>query len=81
MGIPQITRVEIDRLATEWCKAKHVVVMLDEVSKQFTLDVSNLVLRDFVQSMADQVAAKKAAATGTPAPTPVKKSSLVLTDL
>lgn len=84
MGFPTIGRNELDKLATEWCKSKHVVVMIDEVSRQFALDVANLVLKNFVLSMAENVAAKKAAAAGNPLPEAakiVKKSSLILTDL
>jgi hypothetical protein len=44
----KITRTEVDRLATEWCKAKHVVVMLDDVSKNFAMDVANKVLQSFI---------------------------------
>jgi hypothetical protein len=79
-GIPQIDRKEIDKLASEWCKAKHVVVMLDDVAKQFACDCSNIVLKNYLESVLERVAAKKAAA-GAPAPAPVKKSSLVLTDM
>ena len=78
-GIPQIDRKEIDKLASEWCKAKHVVVMLDDVAKQFAYDCSNIVLKNYLESVLERVAAKKAA--GAPAPAPVKKSSLVLTDM
>ena len=76
-GIPQIDRKEIDKLASEWCKAKHVVVMLDDVAKQFACDCSNIVLKNYLESVLERVAAKKAAG----APAPVKKSSLVLTDM
>jgi hypothetical protein len=81
----EITRTEVDRLALEWCKAKHVVVMLDDVARNFARDIANKVLRDFVQSIAEIQAAKKAAATGEPAPaaapaaTPTKPS-IILTD-
>lgn len=81
----EITRAEVDRLALEWCKAKHIVVMVDDVARQFAQAVANKVLRDFVLSIAEIQAAKKAAAKGEPAPTatpaPAAKSSLVLTDL
>jgi len=83
-GIPTVERKEIDMLATEWCKAKHVVVMIDEVSRQFALDAANLILKNFVLSMAEAVAARKAAAAGNPPPEAakiVKKSSLILTDM
>jgi len=85
MAMPVITRAEIDSLATQWCKAKHVVVIIDDVSKQFALDAVNLVLKNFVIQLAEQVEAKKAAAkavaNGEVPVVPVKKSSLVLTDL
>lgn len=88
MGITnkyEITRAEVDRLSLEWCKAKHVVVMIDDVGRNFAMDVANKVLRDFVLSIAEIQAAKKAAAKGEPAPATaavpeVKKSSIVLTD-
>jgi hypothetical protein len=80
----EITKAEVQRLATEWQKAKHVVVMIDDIGIQFAMDVANKVLRDFVQSIAEIQAAKKAAAKGEPAPAAapaeVKKSSIVLTD-
>jgi hypothetical protein len=81
----EIARAEVDRLALEWCKAKHVVVMLDDVSRNFAMDVANKVLRDFVLSIAEIQAAKKAA-KGEPARAAnvvpeVPKSSLVLTDM
>lgn len=81
----EITRAEVDRLALEWCKAKHVVVMIDDVSRNFAMDVANKVLRDFVLSIAEIQAAKKAA-KGEPARAAnvvpeVPKSSLVLTDM
>lgn len=81
----EITRAEVDRLALEWCKAKHVIVMLDDTARQFAQAVANKVLRDFVLSIAEIQAAKKAAAKGEPAPAAapapeVKKSSIVLTD-
>jgi len=74
MPIPTISREEVDKLATVWCKSKGVIVMLDDVSRQFTVDVCNKALADFVQQAADKVAAKKAAPP-TPAP-----SRIVLTD-
>jgi len=85
MGMPRIERAEIDKLATEWCKAKHVVIMIDEVSRQFACDVANLVLKNFVDSMAEAVAARKAAAVGNPSPETAKivkkpTSSIILTD-
>jgi hypothetical protein len=87
-GIPTVARAEIDRLATEWCKAKHVVVMLDDVAKQFATDVANLILKNYLEDVMQRVAAKKAAATGASVPTPdaapappKAKSSLVLTDM
>jgi len=81
----EITKAEVQRLASEWQKAKHVVVMLDDVAIQFATAVANKVLRDFVLSIAEIQAAKKAAAKGEPAPTTApapeeKKSSIVLTD-
>ena len=83
----EITRAEVDRLALEWCKAKHVVVMIDDVGRNFAKDVADKVLRDFVLSIAENRAAKKAAATGEPAQTAavvatpeVKKPSIILTD-
>jgi hypothetical protein len=81
----EIARAEVDRLALEWCKAKHVVVMIDDVSRNFAMDVANKVLRDFVLSIAEIQAAKKAA-KGEPARAAnvvpeVPKSSLVLTDM
>lgn len=79
----QITKAEVDRLATEWCKSKHVVVIIDDVAKSFALDLCNKVLGDFIQDMVEKQAAKKAKASGQPAPPPapeVKKSSIVLTD-
>ena len=88
MGITkyEITRAEVDRLATQWCRSKNIVVILDDIAKQFACDVSNKVLRDFVLSIAESQAAKKAAVKGEPAPTTApapetKKSSLVLTDI
>jgi hypothetical protein len=83
-GIPTVARAEVDRLATEWCKAKHVVVMLDDVAKQFATDVANLILKNYLEDVMQRVAAKKA--TGTPsatvAPAPMKTTStLVLTDI
>ena len=89
----KITRAEVDRLALEWCKAKHVVVMLDDVSRNFAMDIANKVLESFVQSIQEIQAAKKSAAKGEPAPANLPaataidgsgtpgKSSLVLTDL
>jgi hypothetical protein len=82
----QITRAEVDRLALEWCKAKHIVVMIDDVGRNFAMDVANKVLNSFIQDIAERAAAKKAAAKGEPAPAAavaepeVKKSSIVLTD-
>jgi hypothetical protein len=81
--IYKIERAEIDKLSLEWCKAKHVVVMIDEVSRQFATDVANLVLKNFIDDIATRVAAKKVA-KGEIVPTPepeIKKSSLVLTDI
>ncbi len=84
-GLPVIDRKEIDGLASQWQKAKHVVVMLDDVAKQFACDACNLVLKNFVQQLAEQLAAKKAAAAGekpaAPAAPAVAKPSLVLTDM
>lgn len=84
-NLPTVDRKEIDRLATEWCKSKHVVVMLDDVAKAFATDVANIVLRSYLESVLLKQAQKKAAAEGKPAPAavvaaPAKKSSLVLTD-
>ena len=79
-----ITKAEVQRLASEWQKAKHIVVILDDVAIQFGVDLANKVLQDFVQSIAEIQAAKKAKVAGQPAPTPVsevKKSSIVLTDI
>jgi hypothetical protein len=76
----KITKAEVARLALEWQKAKHVVVMIDDVSIQFATDVANKVLQDFVTSIAEIQAAKKAA-TGQPVPPPQIKPSLLLTDL
>ena len=77
----KITLSEVSRLATEWCKAKHIVVILDDVAKQFATDVANKALSDFIATLREQVAAKKAAKAGAAsvAPAPVK-SSIVLTD-
>jgi UDP-glucose 4-epimerase len=87
MGVQyKITRAEVDSLATQWCQAKHIVVMLDDVSKNFAMDVANKVLQSFIQDIADRAAAKKAAAKGEPAQAAaaaapeVKKSSIILTD-
>jgi hypothetical protein len=78
----KITKAEVQRLSVEWQKAKHVVVMIDDVSIQFATDVANKVLQDFVQSIAEIQAAKNRAVSTGPVPPPeVKKSSLVLTDL
>ena len=79
--LPVITRAEIDSLATQWQKAKHIVVILADVAKQFALDAANLVLKNFVEQLAEQVAAKKAAAKGEAPVAAPKKSSLVLTDI
>lgn len=81
----KITRAEVDILATEWQKAKHVVVILDDVSKNFAMDVANKVLQSFIQDIAERAAAKKAAAKGEPAQAAVaapevKKPSIILTD-
>lgn len=82
----EISSAEVDRLATAWCKSKNIIVILDDVAKQFARDIANKVLRDFVLSIAEIQAAKKAAAKGEPAPATavaepeVKKSSIVLTD-
>jgi hypothetical protein len=82
----EITRAEVDRLALEWCKAKHIVVMIDDVGRNFAMDVANKALNSFVQEIAENAARKKAAAKGEPAPAAavaepeVKKSSIVLTD-
>jgi hypothetical protein len=80
----KITRAEVDHLATEWCKAKHVVVMLDDVSKNFAMDVANKVLQSFIQDIAERAAAKKAAkgepAQAAVAAPEVKKPSIILTD-
>ncbi len=85
MGLPTVERKEIDILATQWCKHKGVMVILDDVAKQFALDVSNLVLKNFILSMAESVTAKKAAAVGNPqseAAKITKKPSLItLTDM
>jgi hypothetical protein len=54
--------------------------MIDDVSIQFATDVANKVLQDFVTSIAEIQAAKKAA-TGQPVPPPQIKPSLLLTDL
>lgn len=86
MGVQyKITRAEVDSLATQWCQAKHIVVMLDDVAKNFAMDVANKVLQSFIQDIADRAAAKKAAAKGEPAPAAaaapeVKKPSIILTD-
>jgi hypothetical protein len=76
MPIPTISREEVDRLATVWCKSKGVIVMLDDVSRAFAVDVANKALADFVHQAAEKVAAKKAA--GQPAPP--APSKIVLTD-
>jgi hypothetical protein len=82
----KITRAEVDRLALEWCKAKHIVVMIDDVGRNFAMDVANKVLDSFIQDIAERAAAKKAAAKGEPAPAAavavpeVKKPSMILTD-
>lgn len=76
MPIPTISREEVDRLATVWCKSKGIIVILDDVAKQFAVDVSNKALADFIKSMAESVAAKKAPAA-PPQPAP---SRIVLTD-
>ena len=77
-----ITKDEVKRLSAEWQKSKHIVVILDDVAIQFATDVANKVLQDFVQSIAEIQAAKKAKAVGQSVPVPeVKKSSIVLTDI
>ena len=83
----EITKAEVQRLALEWQKSKHVVVMIDDIGITFAMDVANKVLRDFVLSIAEIQAAKKAAAKGEPAQTAavvatpeVKKPSIILTD-
>jgi len=82
MGQYNVTKSEVQRLASEWQKAKRIVVILDDVAIQFATDVANKVLQDFVQSIAAIQAAKKAKLAGQPVPPPteVKKSSIVLTD-
>jgi hypothetical protein len=55
MSIPVIERKEIDTLATQWCKHKGVMVILDEVAKQFACDAANLILKNFVMQCAENV--------------------------
>ena len=71
MSIPVIERKEIDTLATQWCKHKGVMVILDEVAKQFACDAANLILKNFVMQCAENVHKAKEP----------EVSSLVLTDL
>jgi hypothetical protein len=84
LKIPQITAQEVDSLATEWCKAKHVVVMIDQVSRQFALDVANKVLRDMFMNLIAQAAAKRGGPPPVgPQPTvnaPKQPSRIKLTD-
>jgi hypothetical protein len=80
MGIPKIDRAEVDRLAQEWCKAKHIVVMIDDVGRQFALDVANSVLRDFVHTIAAKVAVERSVDQPEVPVQATSKNSIVLTD-
>jgi hypothetical protein len=84
---PRVQRAEIDRLATEWCKAKHVIVLLDDAAKTFAMDVANHVIRDVMTQIIESAAAKKRSQTKPgavspqpPPEAPKQKGSIVLTD-
>ena len=80
MTYPKIDRAEIDRLATEWCKSKHIVVIMDDVSRQFAADVANLVLKNFVdecKAKAEAAAKAKLKASNAIVPEEPKSKSLV----
>ena len=83
MTYPKIDRAEIDRLATEWCKSKHVVVILDDVAKQFATDAANLILKNFVDSCKEKaeaaVKAKLKASNAIVPEEPKSKSLVTLT--
>ena len=80
MPIPTISKEEVDRLATVWCKSKGIIVILDDVAKAFAVDVANKALGDFVKQLAEQMAAKKAAAAGVPEVPAPAPSKIICTD-
>jgi len=72
----RVSRANVELLATEWCRNKKgVIIILDDVAKQFATDAVNWAIENFIQDMKEKVAAKKVAPTAE-----VKKSSIVLTD-
>jgi len=86
LRFPKLEMAEIDNLAREWCKAKHIIVMLDPIAKQFAMDVANKAIREVMMDIIERAAAKKCAqattqpGAATPQPPQERKSSLVLTD-
>jgi hypothetical protein len=56
----RVSRANVELLATEWCRNKKgVIIILDDVAKQFATDAVNWAIENFIQDTKDKLAAKK----------------------
>jgi hypothetical protein len=90
-SLPTISYQEVKNMSAVWSKTHNggVLLILDDVHIRFATDVANLVLKNFVAQCAEQVDAKKQAATkggAAPAEAPTEvskvkpKGRIILTD-